>query len=258
MDDSIVKWIRGFVVEKGRLPSSVDYEHAHGDLLDDDILTGWDEYLVEAEVLDAERANGVDSSDLIFFIIDYVERENSTPTLNELLGALNGSEEQLDRVGEAFVHRYGSWFGSLDAAGITSKREPDVDGNEIVTDVRRVNRVVGGGTVSTPEYIEYGAYAVGTAESVLGVSSWGGVLDEAGLEQSTDYPGEGYSEQELISELWRVYELKRDYGMDDPVPKTADLKGPDRLTNAEVETFIRKFGSLAESLEAAGIPQDGE
>lgn len=261
MDEAELRtWIREYVVQNRRLPSHIDYERENEVDLPDDIIVDWDRYLVDADVLNESRAGVVDTTDLVFFVLDYMASHESVPAMNELLDELDATQEQTDRLGEAYVSRFGGWRSALSAAGVDNRGRLEADdAMEMEWDMRRVRRLTGRETVTIAEYEEYGAYASATVIERFGVDGWEDVLDELGFQQSDrgNYLlTHTYSDEDLVNDLWRVYELQRDAGLADPVPRVDDIEGPDRLTEADYKTYRRRFGGIEEALEAAGISQD--
>ena len=139
------------------------------------------------------------------------------------------------------TRRFGGWNEALEAAGF-DPREPTsaIPDEELLAALRELADELGH-VPTGDEMNAEGPHWVSTYEDAFG--SWGDALEAAGLE-APGVRGRPHDDETLLAELRRVGEAVGD------TPTYGDIA---REGAHDPRTYVRRFGSWNEALEAAGF-----
>lgn len=155
------------------------------------------------------------------------------------------SSTKMNEAGEysavTYENRFGSWRAALEEAGYERPTNQYSEA-ELLAALRQMADDRDRPPTST-EMKQEGPHTAKTYERRFG--SWDAALDAAGL----DTIERGYTEAELRAELRRLADVV------EGTPTTLDVQEQGRIS---MDTYYRRFGSLAAALEAAGVGSESE
>lgn len=174
--------------------------------------------------------------------------EDLLAELNELaeeLGhppSLQDYREHGEHSATTYYSHFGSWRDAMQAAGFEPREpESEIPKDELRAELRRVAEELGE-TPSVGQMNTHGKYWVSTYRRHFG--SWNDAIEDAGLTPNAYRQSEPVSEEELLAELNRIAD---EYG----APPTFDTM--EDAGQYAARTYIRRFGSWNEAVEAAGF-----
>ncbi len=133
--------------------------------------------------------------------------------------------------------RFGSWTKALRLAGLQIRKNPKINTDELLDDLKRVANVLGKKSVTQNEYKSLGKYD--SAPLVRNFGSWFKALQSAGLERTRTL---GITNEEYFKNLEEIWtKLGRQ-------PNYAEIQKP--FSKYSAGAYEYKFGSWHKALEA--------
>lgn len=151
------------------------------------------------------------------------------------------SIEEYDRKGKyhssTIRRRFGSWTKTLKLAGLRPRKNPRLNADELLDDMRRVANILNKKSVTRHEYKSLGKYDTTPFVRIFG--SWFMALAKAGLEKTRTF---GITNEEYFKNLEEIWiKLGRQ-------PNYAEIQKP--FSKYSAGAYERRFGSWRKSLEA--------
>jgi hypothetical protein len=135
-----------------------------------------------------------------------------------------------------FKKRFGTWFKSIELAGLKKSRNINIPSEDMINDLLEVSRILNKNYVTTFEYDKLGKFSSGGLARRFG--TWAKTLHHAGLQQPQNIQS---TEIDLYKELITLWtKLGRQ-----PVPRDLESNNCHH-----VSTYSRKFGSWRKALES--------
>ena len=180
----------------------------------------------------------ISTDDLIDELLRLADEVGGQPTMAGMdeLGAYSAT---------MYKHRFGSWNGAVEAAGLEPNEEKNMntDRDVMVGELRRVADEVGG-TPTIADMNDLGAYNASTYQNHFG--SWNAALTEAGLKPNKVW---NIDRDALIEELHRVV---------DEVGGTPTKDDMDKTGKYSSAPYYNEFGSWNAALGEAGFEPNHE
>lgn len=133
--------------------------------------------------------------------------------------------------------RFGSWTKTLKLAGLQLRKNPKIEDDELITDLKRVAAALNKKSVTQNEYKSLGKYD--SAPLVRTFGSWFKALEKAGLEKTRTWGVTNEEYFENLEEIWT--KLGRQ-------PNYAEIEKP--FSKYSAGAYERRFGSWRKALEA--------
>lgn len=153
-------------------------------------------------------------------------------------------------IADSTIHRrFGSWNEAVAAAGFTpNSPETAIPTDDLIAELHRL-REDSGALPTGPQMNEEGAYSRSTYQKRFGswkkalVAAFDDLEDTAAIESRVGRPQQ-HTDDALVEELHRIATEYHD------PPRIKDIR---EHSNRGAKTYIRRFGSWNEALEAAGF-----
>lgn len=151
------------------------------------------------------------------------------------------SVEEYDKNGKyhpsTLQRRFGSWTKALKLAGLQIRKNPKIEANELINDLKRVAGILNKKSVTQNEYKSLGKYD--SAPLVRTFGSWFKALEKTGLEKTRTLGVTNEEYFENLEEIWT--KLGRQ-------PNYAEIEKP--FSKYSAGAYERRFGSWRKALEA--------
>ena len=244
-EDELVEELQRLDDEREHTPSSneMDDDGEYSSGVYQDRFGSWDEALEAAEI-DSDVVGKHQYTD--------EQLEEELQRIKEEVGNQPRSadiQEKSDISPSTFISRFGSWEEALEAADIRIDEElsnKQYSNDELLQELVHLADKLG----QPPKSVDMnkrGEYSASVYTTRFG--SWDEALEAAGLDPEENGDSTQYSDGELVSELHRV---KEECGR---VPTTTDMEKYGEYSHT---TYVSRFGSWNEALEAAGLKSSQE
>ena len=171
----------------------------------------------------------------------------------ELIAELQQVAEELDRTPKSFEmsdigaytastykERFGSWNAAVEAAGLRSRpKGPWIPRDDLIAEIQRLADELEK-TPSTADMDDHGEYSSDVYLNRF--ESWTEAIRTANLDPNRRF--DKIAREELITELQRLDERVEE------IPSTVNMN---ERGDYSAGTYVNRFGSWADALEAAGI-----
>lgn len=173
---------------------------------------------------------GVTREELLTELQRLAEELGGTPTIDEM-------DAHGEYTGGTYYNHFESWNAALREADLELNNPYTIRREALIEDLQRINELIEEPYPTTEAIREHGTYSRTTYYAEFG--SLEAALDAAGIERVTDTP---VSKETLLEELHRL-------ASDGSPPTTSEM---DEEGAFSARTYIDRFGSWNEALEAAG------
>jgi len=173
---------------------------------------------------------GVTQEELLTELQRLAEELGKTPTIDEM-------DAHGEYTGATYYNHFESWNAALREADLELNNPYTIRREALIEDLQRINELIEDPYPTTEAIREHGTYSLTTYYAEFGRLE--AALDAAGIEKVTDTP---VSTETLLEELHRL-------ASDGSPPTTSEM---DEEGAFSARTYIDRFGSWNEALEAAG------
>lgn len=183
--------------------------------------------------------NRISDAELIQALQNLHHKLGERPTFRDM-------EREGEYCSKTYTRRFGSWTQAIERAGLPSISEVGVDQpnryskSELVEEFQMVKQKIGKAP-TTAEFRQHSNVTIETIQRHFG--GMGQARAEAGMDPEP-YQRREYTDEELLDELRRVYEVTGN------VPGKRAVK---KHCKHSTTTYRERFGTFTEALEAAGF-----